>query len=149
MQYFLSKIKYVIHFILFGCRVILLLFTRIITKIRPNATITNLTTCTCNTKVVIQFCLAQDSYSCSFPCYEGSNIIIVLSPQIMCPVCRRILCGHGVCQLFADKMIECPICRKVIAKIIIYDLTLSICSMFFILLNIIYEVKFILSKFLS
>ena len=53
---------------------------------------------------------------------------IVLLPQIMCSDCLErhrncvFLCGHGACQLCADKMIECPICSKVIAKkIITYD----------------------------
>ncbi len=32
------------------------------------------------------------------------------------------LCGHGTCQLCADKIMECPICRKTVEKkIILFD----------------------------
>jgi len=48
--------------------------------------------------------------------------------QSLCQVCmdRRkncvFLCGHGTCQLCADKMSECPICRKPVGKkIILFD----------------------------
>ncbi|CAI8045011.1 E3 ubiquitin-protein ligase MIB1 [Geodia barretti] len=65
----------------------------------------------------------------------GSQDIASLQQQLQemkektqCQVCmdRRkncvFLCGHGTCQLCADKIIECPICRKLVSrKIILFD----------------------------
>ena len=45
-----------------------------------------------------------------------------IKEQTMCPVCLDrlknmvFLCGHGACQLCADRMTECPICRKPLEK---------------------------------
>jgi E3 ubiquitin-protein ligase mind-bomb len=51
-----------------------------------------------------------------------------LKEKTLCMVCmdRRkncvFLCGHGTCQLCADKLGECPICRKPLKKkIILFD----------------------------
>lgn len=51
-----------------------------------------------------------------------------MKEKTQCQVCmdRRkncvFLCGHGTCQLCADKIVECPICRKTVGKkIILFD----------------------------
>lgn len=51
-----------------------------------------------------------------------------MKEKTQCQVCmdRRkncvFLCGHGTCQLCADKITECPICRKAVEKkIILFD----------------------------
>ena len=38
------------------------------------------------------------------------------------------LCGHGTCQLWADKISECPICRKAVSKKIILTVRTHLCS---------------------
>lgn len=51
-----------------------------------------------------------------------------LRDKTLCQVCMdrkkncAFLCGHGTCQLCADKITECPICRKPVGqKIILFD----------------------------
>ncbi|XP_017784755.1 PREDICTED: E3 ubiquitin-protein ligase MIB1 [Nicrophorus vespilloides] len=45
-----------------------------------------------------------------------------IKEQTMCPVCLDrlknmiFLCGHGLCQMCGDQMVECPICRKAVEK---------------------------------
>ncbi|RDD46134.1 E3 ubiquitin-protein ligase MIB1 [Trichoplax sp. H2] len=48
-----------------------------------------------------------------------------LKEKTLCPVCMDrkknlvFLCGHGICQMCGDRLVECPICRRSIEKKIV------------------------------